>query len=150
MFDSSKYLGVTVANDLSWSQHIDIADTATKAIRSLGFLRGNFKDCSIEVKATTYTTVVRTVLEYASPVWDPHRQTTIKTLDQVQRRAAGCLFNMNITPGCITDTIHEVGWESLEDRRYMARHCLLNIQDTSWFGWHWFSCLPEAKRQSYK
>ena len=54
--DSSKYLRVIVAEDLSWSKHI--SDTATKANRSLGLLRRNFKDCSKEVKATTYTTVV--------------------------------------------------------------------------------------------
>ena len=41
--DSSKYLGVTVNEDLSWSKHI--LDTATKTNHSLGFLQRNFKDC---------------------------------------------------------------------------------------------------------
>ena len=39
--DGSKYLGVTVTNNLSWSKHV--SDTAGKAHRSLGFLRRNFK-----------------------------------------------------------------------------------------------------------
>ena len=35
--DSSKYLGVTLTEDISWSKHI--SDTATKANRSPGFLQ---------------------------------------------------------------------------------------------------------------
>ena len=54
--DSSKYLGVKVTNDLTWSSHI--ADVASKANRSLGFLRRNFKQCTKDVKAATYTTMV--------------------------------------------------------------------------------------------
>ena len=42
--DSSKYLGVTIKNDLTWSQHID-ASTA-KANRTVGFLKRNFSRCS--------------------------------------------------------------------------------------------------------
>ena len=38
--DSSKYLGVKVTSNLTWSSHI--ADVAGKANRSLGFLRRNF------------------------------------------------------------------------------------------------------------
>ena len=74
------------------------------------------------------STVVRPVLEYASPVWVPHRQTDIKTLNQVQRRAARYVFNdyHTRTPGCVNDMIYELGLESLEDRHYVARHCLLN------------------------
>ena len=64
--DSSKYLGVKVTSDLTWSSHI--ADVAGKANRSLGFLRRNFKQCTKEVKAATYSTMVRPVLDYASSV----------------------------------------------------------------------------------
>ncbi|MEW8547040.1 MAG: reverse transcriptase domain-containing protein, partial [Candidatus Thiodiazotropha sp.] len=123
--ECSKYLGATVTDNLSWSKHI--SDTAGKANRSLGFLRRNFRQCSRQVKAATYTTVVRPVLEYASPVWDPHRQADIKVLDQVQRRAARYVCNdySSRSPGCVTDMIHELGWESLEERRRMARLSLL-------------------------
>ena len=64
--DGSKYLGVTVTDNLSWSKHV--SDTAGKAHCSLGFLRRNFKHCSRQVEAATYTSVVRSVLEYAAPV----------------------------------------------------------------------------------
>ena len=58
--DGSKYLGVTVTDNLSWSKHV--SDTADKVHRSLGFLKRNIKHSSRQVKATTYTFVVRPVL----------------------------------------------------------------------------------------
>ena len=123
--DSSKYLGVKVTNDLTWSSHI--ADVAGKANRSLGFLRRNFKQCTKDVKAATYTTMVRPVLDYPSTVWDPHKQGDIKTLEQVQRRAARYVCNdyTSRTPGCISAMVEDIGWESLQERRYTARVSLL-------------------------
>ena len=114
-----------MTDNLSWSRHV--SDTAVKAQRSLGFLRRNFKHCSRQVKAATYTSVVRPVLEYASPVWDPYHQADIKALEQVQRRAARYVYNdyTSRTPGCVTDMINELGWESLQDRRQISRLCLL-------------------------
>ena len=86
--DGSKYLEVTVTDNISWSRHV--SDTAGKA--------------------ATYTSVVRPVLEYASPVWDPYHQADIKALEQVQRRAARYLYNdySSRTPGCATDMINEL------------------------------------------
>ena len=124
MVDSSKYLGVTVGEDLSWTKHI--SEAASKANHSLGFLRWNFKICSRQVKATTYTSAVRLVLEYASLAWDPHRQTDIRTLETVQRPTARYVNNdyTTRTSGCVTDMIKGLGWENLEDRRCVARHSL--------------------------
>ena len=89
--DASKYLGVKVMEDLTWSRHI--SEVAGKANRTLGFLRRNFRQCTKEVKAATYSTMVRPVLDYASTVWDPHQQGDIKILEQVQRRAARYVYN---------------------------------------------------------
>ena len=50
--DASKYLGVKVTDDLTWSKHI--SEVAGKANRTLGFLRRNFKQCTKEVKTATY------------------------------------------------------------------------------------------------
>ena len=123
--DSSKYLGVKVTSDLSWSSHI--ADVAGKANRTVGFLRRNFKQCTKEVKAATYSTMVRPVLECSATVWDPHLQKDIKSLEQVQRRAARYVCNdyTTRTPGCVKAMVKDIGWESLQDRRYTARLSLL-------------------------
>ena len=71
--DNSKYLGVTISNDRDWGPHIN--DITTKANKTLGFLRRNMKNCTRKVKTLTYTSLVRPVVEYSSPVWNSSKKT---------------------------------------------------------------------------
>lgn len=133
--DASKYLGVALTDDLSWDQHIQ--NTVGKANRTIGFLRRNLRDCTRPVKDLTYKTMVRPILEYSSTVWDPHQQANIKSLEQVQRRAARYVFNdfSSRTPGCVTKMLDDLNWEPLEVRRrhdrlsmlYRIEHGLVDI-----------------------
>ena len=129
--DGSKYLGVTVTDNLSWSRHV--SDTAGKAQRSLGFLRRNFKHCSRQVKAATFTSVVRPVLEYASPMWDPYRQADIKALEQVQRREARYVYNdyTSRTPGCVRHS--QRAWMGKPSGQTPDFKTLFTVQKPSWF-----------------
>ena len=68
--DSAKYRGVTLSDDLQWEKHTQA--TAAKASGTLGFLRHNFRDCSKQVRATTYKSMVRPTMEYASTSYDPY------------------------------------------------------------------------------
>ena len=124
---SSKYLGVTFHHDLSWSEHIN--NTATKGNKTLGFLRRNFRRCTPSVKATTYKTMVRPILDYASTVWDPAEGNTgdAGLLERVQRRAARFVFNnySDRNPGCVTNMLNKLDWESLSNRRANSRLIML-------------------------
>jgi hypothetical protein len=42
--DASKYLGITISNNLTWDRHID--NTIGKGNTTLGFIRCNLKDCT--------------------------------------------------------------------------------------------------------
>ena len=108
VIDSSKYLGVTISEDLAWKKHID--NTANKANRTLGFIRRNLGDCTAPVKAAAYSTLVRPVLEYSSTVWDPHQSSDIHNLEQVQRRAARFVHHnyTERTPGCVTNMVQSL------------------------------------------
>ena len=64
----SKYIGVTISNDLSWENHT--RNITAKANLNIDFLRRNKHACPKEVKAVAYTTLVRLSIEYASTVWD--------------------------------------------------------------------------------
>jgi hypothetical protein len=121
----TKYLGVTFSNDLTWDHHIN--SITGKANRSLGFLRRNFKDCTTSVKRETYTTIVRPTLEYAATIWDPNSVKHIDKIEMVQRRAARFVNNnyWDRTPGCVTNMINKLGWESLEERRKNIRLSML-------------------------
>ena len=68
--DNIKFLGVTISKDLEWNTHV--SNVCTKANRTLGFLRPNLSSCSQDVKEMAYKGLVQQILEYASPVWDPH------------------------------------------------------------------------------
>ena len=68
--DNIKYLGVTISKDLKWNTHV--SNIFIKANRTLGFLRRNLSSCPQDVKEMAYKGLVQPVLEYASPVWDPH------------------------------------------------------------------------------
>ena len=74
---SAKYLGITVASDLSWNKHI--ATVTSKANKALGFVKRNIHSSSELVKTCAYQAIVRPSLEYASCVWDPHTHTNRKT-----------------------------------------------------------------------
>ena len=80
------YLGVDLSCDLKWNSHIN--RIASKANRTLGFLRRNLHQCPTQIKDTAYKTLVRPILEYCSFVWDPHTSTLIKQLESIKTRAA--------------------------------------------------------------
>jgi len=127
---SGKYLGVTMQDDLSWSRHMD--SVAARANRTVGFLRRNFRDCSTKVRSATYTSMARPTLEYASSVWDPHKQKDIQLLEKVQRRAAryACNNYHDRSPGAVTRLLQQLQWDSLEQRRHHNRlSALYKIQN---------------------
>ena len=139
--DRGKYLGITINQDLQWTCHI--YNTIGNATRSLGFLRRNLGRCKPTVKSTAYCTLIRPSIEYASSVWDPHQTTVIRDLEQVQHRAARFVFNQytNTSPGCVTNLLDRLEWDSLQHRRtkhrlvlcYKVRNHLVDIDPAKYF-----------------
>ena len=92
------YLGVVLSEDLSFSPHI--SNIVKKASRTLGFLQRNLRGCPARLKELSYFFLVRSTLEYASSVWDPHLQKDIDNLERTQRIVAhlrGATENHRIT-----------------------------------------------------
>ena len=114
------YLGVTVSDNLSW--HKQIAKVVAKGNKTLGFVRRNVRTASKETKILAYKALVRPITEYASTVWSPHQQDLKHDIEMVQRRAARYVTNRyERTPGCVTDMLKTLEWETLEQRRAKAR-----------------------------
>ena len=116
---TGKYLGVTISSDLSWNAHVDA--TVKKANNSLSFLRRNLARCPKDVKAQSYQTMVRPILEYASTSWDPHSKTNIEKIEAVQRRAARFVYGDYKTTSSPSQMIADLGWETLCHRRANAK-----------------------------
>ena len=58
--------------------------------------------------------LVRPIHEYGAVCWDPRREGKVSALNQLQNRAAKFANNIN-----------ELGWETLAQRRLIARICAL-------------------------
>jgi len=53
-----------------------------------GFIKRNLKASPQELKRLAYISLVRSGMEYASTVWDPHLSKDKDSMERVQRRAA--------------------------------------------------------------
>ena len=120
---SAKYLGVTINSDLKWNNHI--GNITSKANRTLGFLKRNFKISSPKLKTQAYQTLVRPIVEYASPVWDPYNQNQIDKIEMVQRRAARYVCNRYHNTSSVTEMLNHLQWRTLYFRRIDTRLCML-------------------------
>ena len=76
-------LGVMVSSDLSWSSHI--SNMVTKARSTLSWVFSVFKTRDTTIMITLYKSLVRSLLEYCCPLWDPTKITDIQMLEGVQR-----------------------------------------------------------------
>ena len=109
---SAKYLGLTITDDLGWSQHI--SETSDKA---LGFLRRNLAFAPRHTKEVAYKTLARPKLEYAAPIWHPYHETQIGQVEKVQRTADRWTCRRWGNTSSVGDMLYELELPSPETRR---------------------------------
>ena len=110
-----KLLGVHVASNLKWSQHVDAI--TSKAAKRLHFFKqlkrsGTGRD---DLRCF-FTTVIRPVLEYACPVW--HSSLTV-----AQTKALESLQRMIYEDGDYTMSLIQAELDTLESRREQLTKC---------------------------
>ncbi|GFV03842.1 retrovirus-related Pol polyprotein from transposon 17.6 [Trichonephila clavipes] len=118
--DLPTYLGVTLDPELRFSKHIK--QIANKALGKLNFLRklsGTSWGSRPQTLKSTICTVIRPVLEYATPIWTPASISVKRKLDSVQHRAAKIII------GAVSSTNNEKAEQEcvlppLECRRKLA------------------------------
>ena len=79
---SLKFLGVTLSNNLSWSEHIN--NICLRSKRQLGLIHRHFNAAPRVARERLYVSTVLPYLDYCSSVWDPHHQKNIAKLNSVQ------------------------------------------------------------------
>jgi hypothetical protein len=85
-------LGITITNSLSWNSHINTI--TNKALKRMWFLVWTLGfNAPQQAKLTTYIALVRSVLEYCTPVWNPTTKENIKQLETVQRKTTNYILN---------------------------------------------------------
>ena len=117
--ETAKYLGIHLHRNLKWNHHI--GEILKKANSTIAFLCRNLYQCPPETKALCYKTLVRSVMEYGSSIWDPHTQDNINKLEMVQRRAARMVYRDYRTTSSVSTMLHQLQWASLQERRVQAR-----------------------------
>ncbi|GFX87602.1 probable RNA-directed DNA polymerase from transposon BS [Trichonephila clavipes] len=118
--DLPTYLGVTLDPELRFSKHIE--ETANKALGKLNILRklsGTSWGSRPQTLKSTFCTVIRQVLEYATPIWTPASISVKRKLDSVQHRVAKIII------GAVSSTNNEKAEQEcslppLESRRNLA------------------------------
>ena len=103
-----------------------VSNVCTKANRTLAFLRRNLSSCPQDVKEMAYKGLLRPILEFASPVWDPHGIVVQEELEKVQNHAARFVTgNYNFETGSMTRILEQLEWESLHKKRKVLKLILL-------------------------
>jgi len=80
-----KDLGILLSNDLSLNNHINII--CNKALRVFAFIRRNYSEFkNRKCIKVLYFSLVRSILEYGSVIWNPHQSNLISKMDRIQNR----------------------------------------------------------------
>ena len=117
--DAAKYLGVSISKDLSWTTHI--SKITTCANRTLGFVKRNVVT---KMKKSKLWHIFH-LSDHSSNLPQQSGALTqkknISKIEKVQRRAARWVSNDYSIYRSVTDTLSNLGWRSLENRRIDAR-----------------------------
>ena len=115
--------GVTIHQNLKWASHIN--KISNKANSVLGLIQRNLKHANRDLKELAYTSLVRSILEYSSTVWDPFYQKDIDRLERAQQRDARFVSNDYKPLSRVTSMVSQLGWKPLAERRREHRLSLL-------------------------
>jgi len=97
---------------LHWAEHVIY--TLRKTCKALHVILLTLKKGNKSRKRLVYTVLVGPLLECRAICWDPYREGQISALNRVRKKAVKFANNIN-----------ESGWETLAQRRLIARICAL-------------------------
>ena len=114
-----KYLGVMLASDFKWSDHVEYV--ISKVDQRLGLLRRIKRLWPFTAHQLFYNSLVSPVFDYADLVWgDKNNVTLMNDLQVSQNKAAKIILNRPLYSSAI-DAVETLKWLSLEQRRFYYR-----------------------------
>jgi hypothetical protein len=127
-----KNLGITISYDLSWSHHVQ--KLASESMFHVHQLHRALQSPSPPTISKLYKSIIRPKLEYANIIWPLTKESDIRTLEKIQRKASkwGCLRHRSYH-----SRLNLLNLTSLNDRR-VRQDCIQlykhfsKIQPISW------------------
>ncbi|XP_055632891.1 uncharacterized protein LOC129773314 [Toxorhynchites rutilus septentrionalis] len=125
-------LGVMIDSKLRFIEHVDIM--TAKAFSVLGFIRRHANEFTDDyVLKTLYCSLVRSILEYAAPVWSPFYVTHTLMIERMQKKFLRYALRrlpwngpINLPP--YSDRCRLIGLEPLSTRRVTMQRMFDIIQ----------------------
>ena len=115
---SAKYLSININSHLTWSNRID--HICNKALPVKAFLQYNLTSCPPNIKLLCYITMIKSILEYASPVWSPYTKQDINKVERVQHQSAIFIMGDYSSYRSVSNMIETLNLQSLEHHRSNA------------------------------
>ena len=104
-----------VSSDLSWGEYVNVA--VNKANKLLGLVHRRVGSSIPGAFSTLYKSLVRPVLEYAAPAWNPYLAKDVLALERVQRRASRLALGQKRGEIEYKDRLRKLRRPTLETRR---------------------------------
>ena len=114
----SKYLGVYIDQNLSWSEHIQ--KVIKKIASGIGALKRVRSFVPIAIQRLIFNSLIQPHFDYCFVVWDKCKKTLTDKLQKLQNRAARILtyspYDASADP-----LIESLGWKKLENQRKVKK-----------------------------
>ena len=123
LVEEDPYLGVTIHKGHKWQSHIN--KISNKTTSALGFIQRNLKHANRDLRELVNASLVGSILEYSTTVWDIFYQKDIDRFERVQRRAVRFVLNDNKPLRSASIMASKLGWKPLAERRREHRLYLL-------------------------
>lgn len=119
-------LGIIIDSKLKFKTHCDTI--FRKALKMLGFvMRMTEKFIDVRCLMLLYNSLIRSQLEYLSPIWSPYQLTYKHKIERIQKKFTRYLFfKLHIPYMEYKDRLKILEMISLEDRRQYFDMCLLH------------------------
>ena len=114
--ESTSDLSIQVSRDRKF--HLHCLNTARKAQRMCGLIMRHLRSKNSDVYAKAFISLIRPILDYASPVWSPHSVQDVNLLECVQRNFSRRVFRKcKLPPANYASRLNTLGLSTLEERR---------------------------------